>query len=217
MIPGSAEIKRRRLDHAVAHDEEILATALGHVAVNVEQERLVVAVAARLVAGEDRIDVMARGLGERHQGVVMEPHERRGLEPHAFFGSVLAEIRAPRPSRDRDAHLVAARREPHLALAVKRDRAQVTFLEPVDPHHVAAGLEQLFGAERNLHLDNVGGVEQAPDMLGTAENRRAAVVGFVAAHPFEHGQAVVEAVAEDVDVGLVVGNQRAVDPDFVRA
>ena len=45
-----------------------------------------------------------------------------------------------------------------------------------------------------------------------AEDRRAAL-GLVAADPLEDAGAVVEAVAENVDLGVVPGDELAVHPD----
>src|SRR5271154_3167275 len=73
---GQHRRQRRRPHDSVPNDEHVLAAALGHEALGVEQERFVVAVAASLIAGEDRVDVMAGRLRRRHHRVVMEPHER---------------------------------------------------------------------------------------------------------------------------------------------
>src|SRR5581483_12433705 len=96
-----------------------------------------------------------------------------GLKPYSALGGLLAQIGARRPAGNRQPHLVAARGKAHLALAVKCERAQVAFLQPIDPHDVAAGLDDLLVAERDLHLDDMSGIEQAADMLAGAEDRRA--------------------------------------------
>ena len=60
-MPSRIEARRRRRgDVPVAHDEDVLARALGDVAVLVEQDRLVVARLGGLDLGEDRVQVLAR-------------------------------------------------------------------------------------------------------------------------------------------------------------
>ena len=93
----------------------------------------------------------------------------------------------------------------------------IAFGELVDAHDVGAGLEQFLLAVGDGHLDDVAGVDESADVLAGAENRGAAVVALVASHPFEHRQAVVQAVGEDVNGGLVVRHHRAVHPDSIGA
>src|SRR5918999_1352675 len=54
---------RRRRDHAVLYDEDVLATALADVALVVEENRLLVARLERLDLREHRVQVLAAGLG----------------------------------------------------------------------------------------------------------------------------------------------------------
>ena len=49
-------------------------------------------------------------------------------------------------------------------------------------------------------------------MLGVAEHRRAEL-GVVAAHAVEHAGAVVQAVREDVDLGVLPGDEFSIHPD----
>src|SRR6478735_7930754 len=58
---------RRRVDDAVTDDEHVLARAVGDEPLLVQQDRLLVATARRLVLGEHRVDVLAGRLGRRRQ------------------------------------------------------------------------------------------------------------------------------------------------------
>src|SRR6267143_276098 len=147
----------------------------------------------------------------------MEPYERRGLQTHTCHETVLAEICPPRPCRYRQADLVAPCRQTHFTLAVKCEWPYVTFGQPVNADHVGTGLDHFLLAIWDRHLNDVGGVEQATNMLLGTENRRTPIVALVAAHPLEDGESIMKAVSEDVDVGLVVKDHRAVDPDSVGA
>ena len=126
-----------------------------------------------------------------------------------------AEICAPWPCGNRDANFVAARRQAHLTFAEEHQRPDVAFGELVDPHDVGACLEQFLLAVRDFHLDDMSGVDEAADMLAGAEDCRAAVVALVASHPFENREAVVQAVGQDVNGGLIEGDHRAVHPDSI--
>ena len=67
----------------------------------VEQDRLLVAGVVRFGLGEDRVQVLPRGLGMRDQPVRGDPAPRRDLRLDARALALLAEIGAPRPGRDR--------------------------------------------------------------------------------------------------------------------
>ena len=62
-------VLRRSRDPPVADDVHVLARALAHVAVDVEQDRLVVARLHRLHLGEHAVEVLARRLRVRDQRV----------------------------------------------------------------------------------------------------------------------------------------------------
>ena len=87
--------------------------------------------------------------------------------------ALLAEVRAPRPHRDRHVHLARQRVEPDLAVAEERDRPHVAGVEPALAHGELARLDELVARVRDLHHDELGGVEQALDVVGEPEHRRA--------------------------------------------
>jgi hypothetical protein len=49
------------------------------------------------------------------------------------------------------------------------------------------------------------------------KDSRTSIVALVATHPFENREPVMQAVGQDMDVRLIVGDHRTVDPDFVTA
>src|SRR5690606_31205071 len=63
-----------------------------------------------------------------------------------------------------------------------------------------------------IHLEDASRVEQPAGVLRQAENGRAAA-GLVGPDALEHAHALVQAVREDVDVGLATGHELAVHPD----
>lgn len=93
-------------------------------------------------------------------------------------------------------------------------RAQVAALELVLAHDLLLGLVELFLRERDLHAQDLGAVEQALGMLGQAEDRRAAVGRLVGAHALEGAAAVVQRVAQHVDLGVAPVHEFAIHPDL---
>ena len=86
---------------AVAHDEDVLARALADVAVVVEQDRLLVAGLVGLDLRQDRVEVLAAGLGVRDQRVGADAPPGGDLGADAVALALLAEVGAPLPGGDR--------------------------------------------------------------------------------------------------------------------
>ena len=76
-------------------------------------------------------------------------------------------------------------------------------------------LAQLLAVERDRHVVELGRLEQAVDVVGVAEDRRADL-GVVAADALEDAGAVVQAVREHVDLRVLPGDELPVHPDEVR-
>src|SRR3989442_2810486 len=204
--------ERRRLHRPLAHDEDVLSARLGDVAVDVEEERLVVARVARLARGEDRVHVVAGRLRLGEQRVRMEAREGARLDPDAVLHPLVTQVGAPRPGGDGDARR-GARREPHLAVAHEDDGAEVALAEPVGAHRLEAGVDQALARVRHRQLEDVRRAVATVDGLVQAEDRRAAVVALVAADALEDPEPVVQRVGEHVDLGGLPGHELAVEPD----
>src|SRR2546426_6748722 len=84
--------QRRRLHRPLAHDEDVLAARLGDVAVDVEEERLLVARGTRLARGEDGVHVVAGRLRLGEQRVRMEAREGARLHPDAALHALVAQV-----------------------------------------------------------------------------------------------------------------------------
>ena len=156
---------------------------------------------------------MAAGLGTHHRDVDVMAGVGRGLDADALVDAVFAQVGAPRPGRDHDVHLHAAGRDAQLVVTQPDERAQVAALEAVLAHDGLLGLFQRGGVERHLHLEDLGGVEQAPGVLGQAEDG-GAQLGVVGAHALEDAQPVVQAVAEHVDLRIPPVDELAIEPDL---
>ena len=163
-----------------------------------QHDRFVVAGLERLDLGQRRVGVVARRLRRRRHGVVVVARPGADLHADALRHRVVAQVRAPRPAGDGDVDRAGQRVEPHLAVAVVRDRPDVAARESGRRDGVLGGLDDLLHRVGDVHPDDLRRVEQPHDVVGEAEHGRA-LRGLVGADPLEHAGAVVEGVREDVD------------------
>ncbi len=206
---------RRGQDHAVAHHVDVLARALAHEAVGVEQDRLLVAGLVGLDLGQDAVQVLARGLRVRDERVVRDPPPARHLRPHAGLLALLAQVGAPRPHGDRHVDGGIEREQSHLAVAPERDRADVALAQLVGGDQLVGGRPQLVHRVGDRHVVELGRLEQAVEVVEVAEDAGAAR-RLVRADALEHTGAVVQAVREYVNLGVLPGDELPVVPDEVR-
>ena len=199
-------------DLALADDEDVLARALADVARLVEQDRLVVAGLRRLLLGEDRVQVLARGLGVRDQAVGRDPAPGGDLGADAVLLALLAEVGAPGPDGDHHLDRRALRVEAHLAVAAEGERADVAAAQPVAADQLVGRLADLLGRVGQREVVELGRLGEPVQVLPVPEDRRAAL-GLVAADALEDPGAVVEAVGEHVRRCLLPGEEFAVLPD----
>ena len=206
---------RRRDELAVADDEDVLPRALADVADLVEEDRLVVAGVVRLGLGEDRVEVLARGLRVRDQALRRDAPPGRDLGADAVLLALVAEVGAPRPDRDRHLDRRVLGEEPHLAVAAEGERADVARVEAVPPDQLMRGLAKLVDRVLERQVVELRRRVQAIEMLAMAEHRRP-LLGLVAADALEDPRAVVQPVAQDMDLGVVPSDELAVHPDPFR-
>ena len=137
---------------------------------------------------------------------------RRDLHAHAGRERVIAEVRAPRPARDRDVDLARQSVEAHLAVAVVDDRPDVAGAQSRRADGVFRRLHDLVDGVGDLHHHDLRRVEQAHDVLGETEDGRPAV-GLVRADALEDPSAVVQRVGQYVRRRVTPWHQLAVVPD----
>src|SRR3954468_21953229 len=89
-----------RIDHAVLHDEDVLARALADHAVRRETDAFVVAVAQRFHLDELAAEIIAGDLGHRWNGVRLHARPAGDAGVGALFHRLIAEVGAPRPAGD---------------------------------------------------------------------------------------------------------------------
>src|SRR5713226_5108041 len=205
--------QRRGLHDAVAHEEDVLPRTFGDVALGVQQDRLVVPAGFHFALGHDGIDVVPGDLGPCHADVDVVPGEGGHLGPDAVLQAFLAEVGAPRPGRDRYPDRVLGHVEPHVAGAHEDDGPDVAFMEPVHADGLPDRVCDFLLPVWNLQQADVGRRKQPVHVLVEAKDGRA-LRAFVAPDAFESGQAIVEAVREDVDLGVFPGHELPVQPDL---
>ena len=205
---------RRRVQHALAHHEDILAAAFAEHAVGAQRDALVVAVAVRLHRHQLAVEVVAAGLGHHREGVGRGALPGRHADVDAALEALRAQHRAPFDGDHRYLHRhVGRRHHAEAARAAEHDRAQVGALgQPVGADREVAGLQQGRAVEGRCHAVDARRLEQPIDVVVQAEDRRALRRG-VGADALEHGRAVVQRVAGDVGGGRMPRHEPAVVPD----
>ena len=98
----------------------------------------------------------------------------------------------------------------------KNDGPDVAFLQLVLADHLEDGIEDFLVGVGNLDPQDGGRVEQPVDVLLQAENGGFFILHLITANALEYAESVMERVGQDVDVGLVPGDEFPVEPDFFR-
>ena len=200
---------RRRDDAALAHHEEGGAAALGHLAVAVEQDGLIVAVGLRLENRQPSVLVVGARLQTDRDGVVGGPRPRRhvALQPVALHD--------PRPLARVDV-------EPGLRGGVEPRRAHVGHHVHVDVlAQLVAGddgahrLEQVVVRVGHVDAHHLHRLAQSREVIGEAEAVHLAVaLAQVRAQALEDVGGVEDRRAVDGQHRLLLGDQPAVHPDI---
>ena len=205
---------RRGDQDPVAHQEQVLPRAVGHVAGLVEEDGLLVPGLVGLDLGEDGVEVLTAGLGGGRDGARADPAPARHLGANAGAQAVLAEVRPPLPGGHGDVDGRLQREEAHRPVAPQGDRADVAGAEAVDGDDLVDRRAHLLAGVGQRHVVHLGRALEARQVVAEAEDRRAPV-RVVRPDALEHRGAVVEAVREHVDLGVGPVDERAVHPDLL--
>src|SRR5258706_4145648 len=156
----------RRDERAAPHEEEVLAGALGDVAVRVEEDRLVETEAHRLRLREEAVDVVPRDLRLRQRDVRVVARERRDVRADAVLERLAAEVARPLPRRDADARPAAVDVQVPAARVEEEERPDVALAESVRGDDLKGRVLELALRERKLlEAEAARGVEQPRDVL----------------------------------------------------
>ena len=133
---------RRRVEHLVADEEEVLAAAFAQVAVGVERDALAVALEHRLHLDQRRSWRSWRRLGHRRERVRRAARPRADADVDAVLERSGAEIGAPLPHQDRGVHRAGQRVDAERVVAAIDQRPDVAGLEAVGLDRVDTRLRQ---------------------------------------------------------------------------
>ena len=207
-------LRGRREQHALANDEDVLAGPVGDVTVVVQHDRLVVAGLQALDLGEHAVDVLAGGLRRGGQRVLRVAAPAAHLHPDPLLQRILAEVGAPRPHRDRDVDGRLQRVHADLAVPTERERPDVARLQVVRADDLLRGVLHGLGREGDVQVVELRAAVQALEVLVQVPDGGAAY-GLVSPDAFEDAAAVVQRVAEHVDLRVAPVHQLAVHPDLL--
>jgi site-specific DNA recombinase len=201
-------VRRRRVQGAVAHEEDVRPRRLGDLAAPIEHQRVVIALRLRLVTrqGADHVEAGGLALGRRRIGRRAPPP--RDVEAEAAADRVVAEIGRPGPHRDGEVDFRLLGRDAHLLGAAPGERAHIGILKAARGEHLAAGGVDLLDAPGDLEIEQPRALAEPLAVLGQLEDLAA-----ISALTFEHGRGVMEGVGEDMDLGFAPGDELAVEPD----
>jgi hypothetical protein len=149
---------RRRVDHAVADQEQVLAGAFAHRAVDAETDAFREPKPLRFHADQLARQVVAGCLAERRDRVRRQSLPRRHAHVDAVLQTLGAEVSAP---LERGDHRFDGRhdfgRHADLAVAAKRERAQVcAAIQRIRDDDLLARRVDLFRREGNVDAVDLG-------------------------------------------------------------
>ena len=110
-------------------------------------------------------------------------------------------------------NLVALGGDAEFLRADPGQRPDVAALQLVVAHHGFLRLHHFLLAEGNLHAQNFGAVKKSLGVLFKAKNRRA-LRRFVSPHAFKSAAAVMQGVAQHMNLGVAPFDHLAVHPDL---
>src|SRR3990170_7058216 len=210
----AAGLDRRGRQHPVTDHEDVLPGSVGDLARLVQQDRLFVAGLQGLDLGENAVEVLPGGLRRRRERVLRVPAPARDLDADALLERLLAEVGAPRPHRDEHVHGRAQRAEAHLAVPADRGRPDVAGVQSVRADDLLGRFRQRLLRVREIHVVKLRGAAKALQVLVKVPDGRT-LRRLVGTDALEDAGAVVERMAEHVDLGVAPVHELTVHPDLV--
>ena len=162
---------RRGVQHAVEHQEQVLARAFAEQAGGGQRDAFAEAEPPRFARDQLSGQVVAAGLRTGGNGVRREALPARHAGVDAVLEHAGAEIRAHRPGCDRDVGR-RLRRQPEAAEPAERDRPQVGLAQRVRCEYLAACGVDLVERIGNRHVVDLRRGEQAAGVVVEPEDHR---------------------------------------------
>ena len=162
-------LAERRDQLAMAHQEDVAAGALGHVAGLGQENGLVETVVPRLVAGQHAVDVRSADLAAAGNGVILDAPPRTYARMQAL-GAV--QIGGRGQGHNGEGVLVVDVDADPLGRLVGQRLDVNVAAKPVAPHHVAGELDELGGGERHLDAQDAAVLLPAQKVLPWAHQEQ---------------------------------------------
>src|SRR5882672_3767464 len=193
-IARDAEQDRRVLivgqQTSVLDEKNVFDRALGQIAMHIEQDRFVVTARRGFAHGQDRIQIIARGLRRGRNHARMELFVGRDRDAHSPSEFLSPEIVWPFPGQDVDADRTDAANAQAAAVEIGC-RANVTAFELVPANRFANRFVQFLLRVWNVELINSRRRVEPIHVLFQPEDSRAHS-GFIATNPFKNAHAVMK-------------------------
>ena len=196
------------MDHAAFGEENIGAGAFGHAALPIQHHGIGIALALGAVLGNRADHIETRRFGMNRSGGRIGAAIIGHIQTDALHLLFHVEHRRPIPHRNRhiDGGMLGGNRH-HLA-AAPGDRADIAALETVFGDNQIFGSIQFGNRIRNGEIHDFSRMVEALRMFGGLENL--AAIGALA---LEHAGAVMQTVAEHVQLGILPWHQLAIEPN----
>ena len=182
----------RRVDGAVAGEEDVGAGAFGHAALPVEHHRVGIALLLGLVLGDGADHVEAGGLGMDRRALRIGPAIVGDVELDALHLGLGIEHGRPGPGGDGHVDLVVLGGDGHHLRAAPGHGAHILIAAAVELHNLVLGGVELLDRIGDLEIHDLGRLVQADRMLVRLEDH--AAIGALAledggSHSAGHGSA----------------------------
>src|SRR5262245_35684799 len=100
------------------------------------------------------------------------------------------------------------------AFADENDWPDIALLKLVSSNGIEARMDNFLGRKRYFQPEDVSGVEQTVDMFRQSKDGGTAILAGVTADAFEHPDAVMKCMGQDMNVGFPPRNQFTVHPNL---
>ncbi len=174
-----------------------------------------ITVEMRFHADELGVHVIGARLGERRKRVGRDAGPTGDAHVDALGKRFGAEIFSPLPTGDVGFGRVVEWQDAHVAVAAQHQRPEVARVEMIQAHQFDHGVGELVDGVLEFDTIDLGGVVQAAEMFAHAKDGRAGG-RRVTPHAFKDRAAVAGDVSEDVDLGILPGDESTVVPDLFR-
>src|SRR3984893_7628878 len=205
----------RSVNHIVAYQKNVLAGALGDVALRIEHDGFIEARALGFGFGQNRAHVVSGDFGLGHHDVRVQAGERRNVGANAAFLCFITKESGPLPHRNDQPRFSAVDHQVHGAVQINH-RADVACGKLIGSDRLVNGGNQRVASPGKVsETDDGGGVEPGVDVLFVSKSGWSAV-RCVAANAFENAETIMQAGVDDGNSAFCGILQFIIQPNVLR-